>query len=117
MCYQQGCVWQTMARLLLRCKPCWVWGPGLLTSVFASHGCFLRSLVEACAAAQRKTPRSALRKGGVGGGTAGGRRKISFAEAPDEADEEGQDNDEMEPEDEDPIEDPDLAAPTSSAEV
>ncbi len=64
---------------------------------------------------QRKTPRSALRKGDRGAaGAGGGRRKISFAAVPEEDEEDEEAGDE---EDADPIEDPDLAAPASSAEA
>ena len=68
---------------------------------------------------QRKTPRSALRKGGraAAGAGGGGRRKISFAAVPEEDEGDEDAGDDEEEEEEDPIEDPDLTAPTSSAEV
>ena len=77
-------------------------------------------------AAQGRTPRSALRKGGARSKPrAGGRRKISFVAVAEEggSDEEAEEGEEEE-EDELEVdevtelgEEPDFAAPTSSAEV
>lgn len=63
--------------------------------------------------------RSAQRKGGAAGRSKAGRRKISFVAIAEESgsDEESEDEVEVDEVTELPDEEPDFAAPTSSAEV